>query len=269
MKKLTAMLCLLALVCGLAACAKKDTKMDTKKTENTTLSVKTTLYAGRYFMGETFEAVEFKLTGELPGKNRETGEFSGRIEVKESNRVKHSYEDLQYCWVGDMLLLYCGNPTSQKSQGMLCWIDPENPADAVLVDRGWRERNATLEVLALVSEDLTISEARSVGTIINQNPNVHKAVFVSRENAWEDFTTDHGNDPAFGGVDATVLRHRYVITVERTENIEITLSQIAEIPGIAKVSASLWAPESLYVLSPEQNVEKMQSLLEKLPKLPE
>ena len=265
MKKFVALLCLLVIVCGLAACSKTE---NADKASEKSLSIKTTLYAN-HSTDKAINEVEFKLTGELPGKKKESGDFSGRIEVKESDKTKHVYEDLQYCWVDGMLLLYWGNPTAEMGQGMLCWIDPENLEDAVLADRNWREQNRALDIYAFVSEELTDAEARSIGTRINQISNVHKAQFVHREDAWEDFVAEHENDPAFSGVDATTMRHRFVITVERTEDIETTISQIAETPGIVKVSATLWAPESLYILSREQNAEKMHSLLEKLPKLPE
>ena len=98
--------------------------------------------------------------------------------------------------------------------------------------------NKTNEILAFVDDTYTDAEARSIGTVINQIPNVHMAQFVHREDALESFIADHSNDPAFGGVDATVLRHRFVVTLEDNALMEQTAAQLENIPGIAKVNAA-------------------------------
>ena len=98
--------------------------------------------------------------------------------------------------------------------------------------------NKTNEVLAFVDDTYTDAEARSIGSVINQLPNVHKAEFVHREKALENFVADHSNDPAFGGVDAKTLRHRFVVTLEDNTLMEQTATQLEAIPGIAKVNAA-------------------------------
>ena len=98
--------------------------------------------------------------------------------------------------------------------------------------------NKTNEILAFVDDTYTDAEARSIGTVINQIPNVHKAQFVHREDALKSFIADHSNDPAFGGVDSTVLRHRFVVTLEDNTLMEETAAQLENIPGIAKVNAA-------------------------------
>ena len=98
--------------------------------------------------------------------------------------------------------------------------------------------NKTNEILAYVDSSLSDAEARSVGTRINQIENVYKSEFKSRETALEEFIADHENDPAFGGLIPSDLRHRYVIVLEDNEKMEETVAQIEKIPGIAKVNAS-------------------------------
>ncbi|MBQ7329871.1 MAG: permease-like cell division protein FtsX [Oscillospiraceae bacterium] len=105
----------------------------------------------------------------------------------------------------------------------------------VMVD----DLNKTNEVLAFVDDSLTDAEARSIGTIINQIPNVHKAEFVHRDKAWESFVADHGNDPAFDGVDPkTTIRHRFMVTLEDNDLMKETAAQLESITGIDKVNAA-------------------------------
>jgi cell division transport system permease protein len=102
--------------------------------------------------------------------------------------------------------------------------------------------------LAYVDSSLSDAEARSVGTRINQIENVYKSEFKSRETALEEFIADHENDPAFGGLVPSDLRHRYVIVLEDNEKMEETVAQIEKIPGIAKVNASFEIAEGFVTL---------------------
>ena len=99
--------------------------------------------------------------------------------------------------------------------------------------------NKTNEILAYVDSELSDAEARSIGTRINQIDNVYRADFKSRETALEEFIADHENDPAFGGLVATDLRHRYTVVLEDNEKMADTVAQLEKIPGIVKVNASL------------------------------
>ena len=108
--------------------------------------------------------------------------------------------------------------------------------------------NKTNEILAYVDSELSDAEARSIGTRINQIENVYKSEFKSRETALEEFIADHENDPAFGGLVASDLRHRYVIVLEDNELMADTVAQIENIPGIVKVNASLEIAEGFVTL---------------------
>ena len=108
--------------------------------------------------------------------------------------------------------------------------------------------NKTNEILAFVDENLSDAEARSIGTKINQIPNIYKAQFVSREAALEDFKADHDNDPAFSGVESDFLRHRYVVTLEDNALMEETAAQLEVVPGIVKVNAAFEMAEGFITL---------------------
>lgn len=100
------------------------------------------------------------------------------------------------------------------------------------------ELNQTSEILVYIDSSLSDAEARSIGTKINLLDNVLQATFVSREEALEDFIADHNGDSAFSGVQASDLRHRYVVTLEDNTKMEQTDAQLKQLPGVAKTNAA-------------------------------
>ena len=100
------------------------------------------------------------------------------------------------------------------------------------------ELNKTSEILCYVDSDLPDAEARSIGTKINLMENVQQATFVSREEALEDFIADHDGDSAFSGVQASDLRHRYVVVLEDNTQMKKTDEMLKALPGVAKTSAA-------------------------------
>lgn len=99
--------------------------------------------------------------------------------------------------------------------------------------------NKTNEVIVYISDSLSEAEAKSIGTQISNIPNVHDRTFVTREQALEEFIQNNGGEDAFAGVEASDLRHRYVVTLEDNRLIEDTVRQLENINGVDKVSAAL------------------------------
>ena len=106
------------------------------------------------------------------------------------------------------------------------------------LDEMVKELNQTSEILVYIDADLSDAEARSIGTKINLLDNVLQATFVSREEALEDFIADHDGDSAFSGVQASDLRHRYVVTLEDNTKMKETDAQLKQLPGVAKTNAA-------------------------------
>ncbi len=100
------------------------------------------------------------------------------------------------------------------------------------------ELNQTSDILVYIDSSLSDAEAKSIGTKINLMDNVLKATFVSREEALEDFIEDHNGDSAFNGVQASDLRHRYVVSLEDNTKMKQTDEQLKQIPGVAKTNAA-------------------------------
>ena len=118
--------------------------------------------------------------------------------------------------------------------------------------------NKTNEVLVYIDSELPDAEARSIGTKINQIQNVHQSVFVSREEALENFIKDHEEDgDAFSGVVAGDLRHRFVVTLMDNAQMEETVKSIESIPGVAKINAEYELAEGFMTL---QNVLQVVSV---------
>ena len=106
------------------------------------------------------------------------------------------------------------------------------------LDEMVQELNQTSEILVYIDADLSDAEARSIGTKINLLDNVLQATFVSREEALQDFVADHDGDSAFSGVQASDLRHRYVVTLEDNTKMKQTDEQLKQLPGVAKTNAA-------------------------------
>ena len=117
--------------------------------------------------------------------------------------------------------------------------------------------NKTNQVLVFIDETLPDAEARSVGTKINRVSNVYNAKFVSREEALESFIADHQEDEAFSGVEASDLRHRFVVTLTDNALIEQTVEELEKIPGVAKINAEFELAEGFNTL---QNVLEIASI---------
>ena len=108
--------------------------------------------------------------------------------------------------------------------------------------------NKTNEIMVYVDETLSDAEARSIGTQINRVENVQQATFVSRQEALEDFVADYADSGAFTGVDASYLRHRFVVVLVDNHLIEQTTQQIRSIPGVADISAAYELAEGFSTL---------------------
>ena len=123
----------------------------------------------------------------------------------------------------------------------------------VMVD----DLNQTSEILVYIDSSVSDADARSIGTQINMLDNVLQSTYVSREEALKDFIEDHQNDPAFSGVQAQDLRHRYVVVLEDNSRMKETDEQLKAIPGVAKTNAAYEMAEGFTTI---QNVLHIASL---------
>ena len=93
------------------------------------------------------------------------------------------------------------------------------------------------EILVYIDESFTEAEAKSVGSKINMIENVHQATFVSRQQALEEFVAKQGDESAFQGIQADVLRDRFLVTLEDNNKMKETVPMIEAVSGVAEVNA--------------------------------
>ena len=93
------------------------------------------------------------------------------------------------------------------------------------------------EILVYIDESFTEAEAKSVGSKINMIENVHQATFVSRQQALEEFVAKLGDESAFQGIQADVLRDRFLVTLEDNNKMKETVPMIEAVSGVAEVNA--------------------------------
>ena len=98
--------------------------------------------------------------------------------------------------------------------------------------------NQTSEVRVFVDEALSFSEAQTIETKIRQIDNVHEANLVSKEDALEDFISDHEGEAAFTGVDSNLLRHRVVVILEDNSRMAETVEEIRQVSGVDEINAA-------------------------------
>ena len=106
-----------------------------------------------------------------------------------------------------------------------------------------------------IDEDYSEAEAKSVGSRINLISNVHEAKFVSREQALDNFVGKQSDTT--NGVDASILRDRYEVTVEDNSLLEQTVAEIEKIDGVAEVSAHYEIANGFQSLQKVLNIASM------------
>ena len=94
------------------------------------------------------------------------------------------------------------------------------------------------EIVALVDETLSDSEAAALQQSISLIDNINTSQFVSREAAMDNFMGNY-DASLMEGIDATVFRHRYVIQLTDIAQMAKTKQDLEAIPGIADVKAHL------------------------------
>ena len=120
------------------------------------------------------------------------------------------------------------------------------------------ELESSNEVVSYVEETLSEDEARDLQDDIEYISNVSSALFVTREQAMEEFAAQYDDDTLFQDVESSVLRDRYVIYLNDISLMAQTKTELEGIAGIAKVRASLEVAEGFVTV---RNVVSAVSLI--------
>lgn len=234
MKKIISVFLAVLLVVSCFAGCDMDSGGSGKK-EKTLAKLDMYSYDGSALMADyegTPDAADFELTGKLPKKEPVTGDFVGKITIKDAQGKEHVYEDLIYGWVDELLLL--------RNKGdeikYMCVYDPEDPERSMFVDMEWKTEVEQVPLLVYVNENLTETEARSVGDKFQSIKGITSVTFISAQEAYEDFVAAYGNPDAFIGIDASYLRHRYEVMLEADADMEKVVEILEDIEGVSEVS---------------------------------
>jgi len=89
-------------------------------------------------------------------------------------------------------------------------------------------------VVAFVDDTLSDSHAKELGKEIEKVDNVSECIFVSREEARDNYVENYDEDDLYADLSADVFRHRYVIHLEDPARMSETKAAVENVEGIAK-----------------------------------
>jgi len=111
------------------------------------------------------------------------------------------------------------------------------------LDHMVQELDQQNQVLVYVDDTLNEAEAHSIGSQINLIENVRDQEFVTKEQALESFVAEQNDPTMFAGLSADTLRHRFVVTLQSSEQMEETVEKLKALDGVADVNAHLEVAE--------------------------
>ena len=115
------------------------------------------------------------------------------------------------------------------------------------IDNMIAEMQSQNRVIAYVDEALSEDEARALESKVSKVANIETCEFVTREEAMTSFESDYDAD-LFENIDASVFRHRYVLSLTDLSLMQETKADLEGIDGIADVRAHLDYAEKFVTL---------------------
>lgn len=110
---------------------------------------------------------------------------------------------------------------------------------AVNLDQMLGDLEAENEFLAYIDESYSEEQARALQSALEGVDNVSQVIFVTRQEAMNDFLNGRENNDLLDSLPAEVLRDRYRIHVDNIEEMSKTVKAVEQVTGVAKVSAAL------------------------------
>ena len=115
------------------------------------------------------------------------------------------------------------------------------------IDNMIAEMQSQNRVIAYVDEELSEEQARALESRVSKVENIETCEFVTREEAMTSFESDYDAD-LFENIDASVFRHRYVLSLTDLSLMQETKADLEHIDGIADVRAHLDYAEKFVTL---------------------
>lgn len=110
---------------------------------------------------------------------------------------------------------------------------------AVNLDQLLGSFEAENEFLAYIDENYTTEEAQALQTKIESIPNVKQAIFVTREEALQEYKEGRADNSLLDQMPASALRDRYRIHVVDIEQMSSTVEAVKGVEGVANVRAAI------------------------------
>lgn len=110
------------------------------------------------------------------------------------------------------------------------------------------------DMIAYIDEAFSESEARALQPAIEAIDNVTSVYFVTREEAMDSFVEQYSSSGLFDNMDSSILRHRFIVSIENQELAEQTQLAIKEISGVAKINAHLEISRTFVTVSRVINI---------------
>ncbi|MEG2001161.1 MAG: permease-like cell division protein FtsX [Evtepia sp.] len=119
---------------------------------------------------------------------------------------------------------------------------------AINVDNNLRDLENKNEFLAYIDENLSTEEAQALQSEIEAIDNVDSVIFVTREEAMEEFRADKDDQTLFQDLPQEVFRHRFRIHMVDLKQMAETVAAVEKVDGIVKTRAEMDLAEGFVTL---------------------
>ncbi|MDR2571831.1 MAG: permease-like cell division protein FtsX [Oscillospiraceae bacterium] len=103
-------------------------------------------------------------------------------------------------------------------------------------------------ILAYIHENISESEAQALAPTLRSIDNVSSVIFITREEAMENFIGRYDNSERYRDIDATWFRHRYAVYVEDVALIAETQQALRYVRELDTINANLAIARALVTL---------------------
>ena len=108
---------------------------------------------------------------------------------------------------------------------------------AVNANANLKQVESENEILAFIDDTYTEEQAKALQSKLEAVDNVASATFISREEAMENFISEHPDEEYFQDLDPNILRDRFAIKVKDLRLQSETVEKIRNVEGVGGISA--------------------------------
>lgn len=117
------------------------------------------------------------------------------------------------------------------------------------------------KILVYIDDTYTEAEAKSVGSRINMLLNVQQAVFVSRQQALDNYIATQENPALFEGLSSDTLRDRFEVSLVDNTKVDDTVKELQDITGVSDIGVEYDIMEGFQTLQSVLDVASFSIIL--------